>query len=499
MKLLLLSIQLLLTTTLYAQYTISGKVNDNTNKPVEFVSVLLQRQDAVIKKSVTDNMGRYALNNVQAGSYKLVFSTIELQKQTINLSITGDTVLNLQLAKQTNELKEVVVKQRKAVIEQKADRTIFNVENSTATIGLDALGALAKTPGVKVDNKSISLVGKGQVTIMIDEKPMELTGDDLMNLLRSMSAGDIAKIEVIANPGAQYDASGSNGLINIVTKRSNKVGYSGAFRMGYTQTTYAQLSTGGNFNYSKNKLKLYSNLNLNQGSSAFTENLTYYSPIENLAQNNRTREFNQSLESKFDIDYFLNKNTTLGAAYQGSFGQPDSRAVITSPTTLANDSYTLYGNTNANRNNYTNGIDIYLKQKLDTAGKSISIRGSWLQNATNGTETVLSSNSTDIMASDLASKVFSQNTQRITSFNLKTDATLPLRLFSLSAGGKLSFRDIENSAHTRPLSNDGDATNYTQNNRFEYRENIQALYATLDKQIKKWTFQLGLRGEFTQI
>ena len=96
-----------------------------------------------------------------------------------------------------NQIQEVEIKSKKKLVERKIDRLVFNVENSISATGGDALDALKVTPGIRVQNDQISMIGKNSMGIMINDKLIQLSGDDLMNYLKNLKSDDIKKIEVI--------------------------------------------------------------------------------------------------------------------------------------------------------------------------------------------------------------------------------------------------------------------------------------------------------------
>ena len=81
------------------------------------------------------------------------------------------------------QIQEVEILAKKKLIERKVDRLVFNVENSISATGGDALDALKVTPGLKVQNDQISMIGKGNMLVLINDRPTQLTGDDLISYL----------------------------------------------------------------------------------------------------------------------------------------------------------------------------------------------------------------------------------------------------------------------------------------------------------------------------
>src|SRR4029077_610869 len=129
-----------------------------------------------------------------------------------------------------------------------------------------ALEVLEKSPGVTGDKDgNISLKGKQGVQIYLDGRPSNLSGQDLVNLLRSMNANQLDQIEIMTNPPAKYDAAGNSGIINIKTKKNKQFGYSGSATVGYTQGPYPRYNESFNFNYRKGKFNLFTNLSQAHG------------------------------------------------------------------------------------------------------------------------------------------------------------------------------------------------------------------------------------------
>ncbi|NAW51840.1 hypothetical protein GNY06_10860 [Elizabethkingia argentiflava] len=120
--------------------------------------------------------------------------------------------INKMIGKQIEEV-EIIAK--KKLIERKIDRLVFNVENSISAAGGDAMQALSLMPGVRVIDEKISVVGKNNVSVMVNDRIIPLSGDDLTNFLKTISSDNIKSIEIITTPPAKYDAEGNGGLINI--------------------------------------------------------------------------------------------------------------------------------------------------------------------------------------------------------------------------------------------------------------------------------------------
>ena len=176
------------------------------------------------------------------------------------------------------QIQEVEIVAKKKLIERKVDRLVFNVENSISATGGDALDALKITPGIRVQNNQVSMIGKSGMAVMVDDKLIQLSGDDLVNYLKTIPSDNIKNIEVITTPPAKYDAQGNSGIINIRLKRAKHNSWNSSIRSTYTQTTYPAGSLGGSFNYNKNKISIESDLGYTNGSISPTYNTTFFFP-----------------------------------------------------------------------------------------------------------------------------------------------------------------------------------------------------------------------------
>ena len=232
----------------------------NKSKPVADVNILLFRlpDSFLIKGVLTDSIGAFEFNDLSSGNYFIKTyrdgfrdSIIEIPGSSFSTPLHVELVLNMGAS-----LKEVAVTYRKPLIERRSDKLIFNVENSIANIGGEALDALSKTPGIRVNGDNISIVGKSSIRIMINDRLLEISGPDLVNYLKSISSDNISAIEVVTNPSAKYDAQGNSGLINIRLKKNNKEGWSVGLRSSYIQATYPSAATGVNVNYKKKKIAI---------------------------------------------------------------------------------------------------------------------------------------------------------------------------------------------------------------------------------------------------
>ncbi|MCZ8215042.1 MAG: TonB-dependent receptor, partial [Cyclobacteriaceae bacterium] len=212
---------------------ISGTVIDaENNAPVEFATIALHdaASNKVVNGTVADGKGKFVITKIEDGTYNVVISFIGYETQTIsNLKVAGkDNDINvgtIKLGTGSKVLNEVVVEGKKDLIEERVDRTIYNAENDATTKGGDATDVLKRVPMLSVDlDGNVSLRGSSNIMVLINNKPSTIMASSIADALKQIPADQIKTVEVITSPSAKYDAEGSGGIINIVTKKNTLEG-----------------------------------------------------------------------------------------------------------------------------------------------------------------------------------------------------------------------------------------------------------------------------------
>ena len=212
--------------------TLKGKVFDATfQQPVGFASVSLinQSSNAVINGTITDDSGSWEIRNLAEGTYKIEIAFLGYETITRPDIVLGDgAVLDLgetSLVENSQLLEEVVVKAEKSLIEERVDRLVFNASQDKLSQGSDAADLLRKVPMLQVDLEgNVTLRGSSNIRVLINNKPSTIIAANVSDALKMLPADMIDKVEVITSPSAKYDAEGSGGIINIITKKNDLAG-----------------------------------------------------------------------------------------------------------------------------------------------------------------------------------------------------------------------------------------------------------------------------------
>jgi hypothetical protein len=369
--------------------------------------------------------------------------------------------------------------------------------------GGDALDALKESPGVRVNNDNISIIGKSELQVMINGRLIHLSGNDLSNYLRSIKYDDISRIEVITNPPANYDAEGNSGLINIVLKKNNKENFSGNLNGSYSQASYPTGIIGGDLNYQKKKVSFFSGFRYRDGSTGpFLSSKVYY-PLQTWGSESNRRNYYKYISGRAGIDYQVTKRSSAQIQYIVTTSNWDikdfEKTSILNTRSYEFDSV-LKTNSYSSSTNYSHSISGDYKIDLDSLGRKIVLNADYFyysndQDRPSATASYIGDNMN-------YSSLFRQENranQDISIYSSKLDLTLPYKFGVIEMGGKVSFINNESNASLYKFNAGTAVLDTASSNKFLYTENTQAVYGSFSKKPgTKWTLKTGLRLEATQ-
>ena len=401
-------------------------------------------------------------------------------------------------------LREATVTGRAPMVERKRDRVIVNVEASPINTGSTVLEVLERSPGVTVDrNGGITLNGKQGVLVMIDDKPTYLTGDDLNNLLSSMNAAQVARIELISNPPARYDAAGEAGIINIRTKKSANYGLNGSVTTSYGQGVYAKSNNSLGLNYRKGKVNSFLNYSIND--VGYLTNLYAYRKYlddnkDVMAVLQQPAYFTGTVvnnTAKTGLDYSPSASMNVGFMLAGTDihrsgvnngyanwlnpaggGVDSSLLTRSSPTNLfQNGSVNLHGRQALGKHAELHADLDYLHYRME-ARQDFDNR-------------LLETGGYDsVFRSFIPTTIDIRSGQLDGTFGVGGGVTL-------QAGLKLSSSRTDNAATYQNWTNNAWVVDDTRSNHFVYHETIDAGYVSVEGKHGLASYQVGLRYEHT--
>jgi len=491
--------------------TLVGKIINDAGQPLDFANILLlnPKDSSLVKGTISDSTGAFIFEMVENGSYLLSATMVGYPVYRGSIEVTSAQTVHLPTLQLRGgvALSEVAVVAQKPFIEMQNDKIVMNVENSAVAAGNTALEVLQKAPGVLFDQNSraLSLKGKQGVLVMIDGKQSYLSTEEVIRLLETMPANNIEKIEIIHNPSAKYDAAGNAGIINIRLKKDKNLGFNGNVSIGggYWENPTANGST--QLNYRRKKFNLFGNYSRNYREQFNNMTIFRSIPFEGAQsvfdQDNRRNFLSRSNNFKAGVDFYLTKNTTIGALMTGGIGSWRDRSNIFTQISGANNEpfSQVRANTNTLEEWDNRTYNLNFRHAFNDKGAELTFDADYstFDNPAN-------QQSDNFFFNNENTEVATPNLLRSNSFSgvtikaAKVDWTQPLKGgINLEAGLKTSIVGTDNDVEWRRNRGAEFVVDTNLTNQFLYEETIYAGYVNASTQFKGFSVQAGLRGEQT--
>ncbi|WP_379969638.1 outer membrane beta-barrel protein [Epilithonimonas sp. UC225_85] len=415
---------------------------------------------------------------------KLLLSSLGLLYGSLFFAQTNDTI-------KSKEIESVTLIAKKPTVESKADRTVFNVANTSILAGNTTWDIVRMTPLVSIDNNDNVRAEGESVTVYINDRKSVFTGKELKEYLKTIPADNLMKIEVITSPSSRYEATGA--VINIVLKKRDDEGLKESISLTNTQNT---------------KNNQYGSLNLNYHKKNFTQTFTgsYNDNIfitknnskNNFYENNTVKNINAestfvskdpSVSSTSELE--LNNKNSIGLVveyYQGNRTSTSNSDVTTSINNVFDES--IIQNLSRLSRARTLGTNFFYKYYDKEKNRILDINFGNNYDSSNDMTDFVSTNEQSLISG--LTKINSDTQNR--NYYVKVDFTTPLGKNggNLEVGGKSNFN---NNVVPNTYQDLIDITKNV-NSDFHYSDNINSLYFNYSKTFfKKLETRVGLRYE----
>lgn len=475
----------------FSQHTISGKIIDQQNMALPFANIILYEIGSKEnpKGTISDDKGAYELENISSGKYKVEISMLGFETQNITeFELNSNKTINITLKEENQLLNEVVVKSKRPVIKQTAEKLIVDLEKSEM-INTNLQDVMRKIPGVLVTNNGITIAGNSGVRILINGKTTEYM--DVETLLRDFPADNISKIELVEQPGAEYEASGSGAIINIILKKNVHLGTHGSTNLWVGEDEGFEYGTGFSIASYKNKLNWQASTTFSQ--PTWREDLYLNRTVGDENYNQLTKEPYDPTNFRVsgNIDYYINDKNSFGIG--GSLSTRNSNRIASSTTIISdvNNTNTLLSENSFDRERKNFNINPYYEYKTDT--DKLVIDFNYVDYA---------NDNTNILSEAFGNKVSFDERKYIQDgkYSIKTYKADYSKTFSdnlkLSAGTRFANVNTDNDLQTFSDNTAGDFEfDENASSQFLIDENIFALYTKVNATAGKWSFSGGLRYE----
>ncbi len=492
--------------------SIVGKITAmDSDEPLPYATVALYNasDSSLVTGTITNEEGGFSIKNIPSGTYYLVAEYVGFEREVVkDISIDADQNLvqinTIQLAEATDELGEVTVTGQKKNMIIKADKKVINVDKDLSANGGTAVDALKISPSVTIDQDGkVLLRGSSNFKVLIDGKPSALKPDEA---LRQMPSGRIETIEIITNPSAKYDAEGSAGIINIITKKGLGAGLNGIVNI--SAGTGDKVNSDMNINYTNDKINVSLGANGKIEDQYYNMDEIMQTTVNGIQRTNDILFYRHQKDKNtgvnITVDYKINpKNNVSYSAELGhtnlyidanfkydqtvenqsqhTYVYEDMNMSLLAAYFTNNVSYTHVFNDNSNWSNslFYSKINYFMDNRQD-------------RNYTNP--------DFDISGSTPYYSMNYENTNFSTEIKAKSDFTK-----ALDNGSKLEIGGLYHKYH-RYLDLQAENFDYASNswqtdhifsNEFDFSEQISSAYANLNGEISGITYNMGIRMEHT--
>ena len=484
-------------------YRLSGCVQDENRQPVEVANVLLKqaKDSTYITGMLTDTQGCFSFDQ-PLGEYLLHITLIGSEDLYVPVVLQGNkNVGELTLKSSSTLLDEVTVTAARPVIKRLVDRVVFDAHNTIASAGGSALDLLREVPGLQVGQNSIGIIGKGGIKVYINARETKLSGDELIDYLRSYDASQILKVEVITTPPSKYDAAGNAGIINIRLKSRPKDYVGGTASASYSTGEKDNYGYGGiNLNLSKGRVSSFLNGGTTQGNYETREKNYRYFPQNTWNSRADYTNYMNSFYLQGGVDVSLERDWTVGmqAIYNHSAPKPGnalSWTEVYDASTAVLDSL-LYSNSDKDTSSDRLNLNFHTDKVWDDKGKKMTWDVDYLRDNRDENMGFLSKtllpDGTEIPGTNFDYNYLQHRKVDVVSSAL--DFILPFEKYKITAGAKVSFTNTRNG-----INYDTSDPTLVQDDYFRYKEQIYALYADYSREFsERFSMQLGLRMEHTR-
>lgn len=516
-------LSLLLSTTIYAQkdktITVSGTVMDSdVNAPLEYatISFFSKTENKIVNGGITDLEGKFSID-IQPGTYDISVEYISYKTKTYKDKVL-DQDINLgtvSLSIDIESLDAVEVVAERTTVEIKLDKKIYNIGKDLTTAGGTVSDALNNVPSVAVDIEgAISLRGNENVRILINGKPSAMAGFGDTNILSQLPAEAIERVEVITSPSARYDAEGTAGILNIILRQKETLGFNGSFNLNVGTPETAGISA--NLNYRTEKFNLFTNLGWRYFSSPRNSynDVNYFDRIidgqvvepqyERIREKQEVDRLNRNYNANVGIEYFLTEKSSLTASLFYRYGE-DADVSLNNSQRFNDNSIVEETLRREKQTEDDNRYQLSLNYitKFNDDGHELKMDFQY-ENSKEDQFTFINENYLATQQQNpepfQSERVFTNEDQK--EYLFQADYVLPLgENARFEAGYRGNFKNeiTDYQLQQEDVATGNYIVNDTITNVFDYTENVNAFYSQYGTKFGQFSFLLGLRLENTQL
>ena len=481
------------------EFIVSGKVtNFENSEPLEYatITILDPKDNNVITGGISDETGNFKIST-KKGIYNVLIEYMSFKNKTLeNINVYNDLSLGeVQLELNYESLGEVEIIAEETSVEIRLDKKIYTVGKDLSVRGGTANDVLDNIPSVSTDlDGNILLRGNDAARILINGKPSRLVGIN-STFIKQLPADAIEKVEVITSPSARYEAEGSGGIINIILRKSKKLGLNGSLSANTGDPKANSLSS--NINYRNGKINFFNSSSIYDrlrpgNSSGITEYYNGDNPSTFFSENRYRERDSEGYFVNNGFEWYIDDNTSL----IGSFYYNDYKSDNLESNTI-NELDENSNILNSITQNDTEGdvdnnreYNINFERKFNDDGQKITVDFQY-ENSKEWENSIIDEN--QIISESIDENISSE------SYLIQSDYVLPIgENKQFEAGIRISNEDDITDYRVFDNVNGGFIEDLNQSNLFQYKEKISAVYTQYGVKVEdKYSFLFGLRVENT--
>ncbi len=502
--------------TLHAQnpqYTVTGKVTDESGVPLEYATISFESATNPdnVNGGITDPEGNFSID-VREGTYNITVEFISFESKSFpNTEINGDRDLGtITLGMAAGELDEVVVTAETTQVEVRLDKKIYNIGKDLTTAGGTVSDALNNVPSVSVDLEGgISLRGNENVRILINGKPSAMAGFGSTDVLAQLPADAIERVEVITSPSARYDAEGTAGILNIILRKEKTLGFNGSVTLNAGYPDNAGISA--NVNYRTDKFNIFNTTGFRYfdapGNGYFDTRYYENSSVDfdRIIEDRNIERLNRGYNTNLGLEYYLTDQSSITGSIFFRTGEDEDVTTNVTTNFLDGTSGAVYSTTRVeNQMEEDNSWQFALNyiNRFNDSGHQLTADFQYENDKETQHTTIDEDEDVNIIGYErflYAEDIDQEETQE--EWLLQADYVLPIGEDSqFEAGYRGNFENEVTDYVIRQEDTEGNLVlNENLTNIFDYSENVQALYTQYGTKLGDFSFLLGLRLENTNL
>lgn len=489
-------------------HDLKGTITDTNNNPLEYsnVTILSRTDSTLVAGSTADSLGCFSAS-LPTGKYIVRITCLGYKQAYIDVDLhSGCNLGQVKMAADATVLDEVTVTAARPTVKRIATGMIVSIDGVAHLQNKTLDRILNMSPGVFIDREgNISINGRSVATVIINDKTMRLTGDQLVAYMKSIQGSDLKEIEIMSAPTSAYDASGTGGIIKITTRRKRDIGATGYASANYSYAQRSAYNPAAGLAYTSGNFTLYGNYSYNNSRNVQQSHRNDYYATS--SQTNLNDEYAHTVKSshnyRIGIDWNINRQHYLGLEYNGATSKHDSDGNSAASVYLADDISQQIATTSTGTNMpHNNSVSLNYAWQIDTIGQTLKF-------VTDYTSVAEDDGAVNNYVNDYydgsGSHTGNLNKQEVsdesaTIYSAKLDYEKPFRQsgWKLAAGAKFSY--VRNNYSYLMLSweNGGTPVEDTRfTDRFRFTEKLYAAYLNASYASKRLDANAGVRAEYT--